>query len=268
MHPADTPISQSVPVDSAAAIHGANVRRGHVSWPAAVARTIHTFRRTIACHQEIRASLDHETSPAARSRHLQAASVAICRTLRVDVTVRGSAPTTPSIIVSNHLSYLDPLLVGRSVPTSAVAKSEIAGWPTIGSSLQSLGIVFVRRGCARSGAAALRKMMRTLADGVSVLVFPEGTTTFGDTVLPFSRGAFGVSRITGVSVVPAAISYDTDEACWVGDAHFLPHIARLHRLERVGATLSFGPALHPNDFEGATGLSNAAREWITSTDRR
>lgn len=244
------------------------MHRGHVSWPAAVARTIHTFRRTIACHQEIRASLDHEASPAARSRHLQVASVAICRTLRVDVTVRGSAPTTPSIIVSNHLSYLDPLLVGRFVPTSAVAKSEIAGWPTIGSSLQSLGIVFVRRGCARSGAAALRKMMRTLADGVSVLVFPEGTTTFGDTVLPFSRGAFGVSRITGVSVVPAAISYDTDEACWVGDAHFLPHIARLHRLERVGATVSFGPALHPNDFEGATGLSNAAREWITSTDRR
>jgi 1-acyl-sn-glycerol-3-phosphate acyltransferase len=97
---------------------------------------------------------------------------------------------------------------------------------------------------------------------VPVLVFPEGTTTFGDDVLPFSRGAFGVARLMRVPVVPATLRYESSEACWVGSASLLPHVIKLHRENEVRAALTFGPRLDPMAFPDAASLAAATRQTI------
>jgi 1-acyl-sn-glycerol-3-phosphate acyltransferase len=145
---------------------------------------------------------------------------------------------------------------------AAVAKSEILGWPGLGAALEDLGIIFVRRRDCLSGAVALRRAMRALDHGVSVLVFPEGTTTFGDEVLPFALGAFGVARLKGVPVVPVTLRYGQREACWVGDAGFVPHFVSLHRNQTISSELSFCDPMDPSDFLDAGSLAKAARRSI------
>jgi 1-acyl-sn-glycerol-3-phosphate acyltransferase len=182
--------------------------------------------------------------------------------MRVDI--RGRAPDGPCVIVANHVSYLDPLAIGWTLPVGAVGKSEIMEWPGVGEAVSDLGIVFVERGSARSGAVALRKMMRLLRDEVPVLVFPEGTTTMGKDVLPFQRGAFGVARILRVPVVPATLRYECDDVPWVGSASLLPHALRLHRHVSIRTELVFGPKLEPLAFGDAAALAEATRQCIRS----
>jgi 1-acyl-sn-glycerol-3-phosphate acyltransferase len=184
--------------------------------------------------------------------------------LRLNVHVRGEVPTRPAVIVANHLSYLDPLAIGQTLPVGAVAKSEIMAWPGVGEAVAELGIIFVKRGCARSGAVALRRAMRLLDAGVSVLVFPEGTTSRGDDVLPFLRGAFGIARLTRVPVVPVTVRYDSSEVPWVGNDSLLPHALKLHRHDEINANLMFGPSLQPLAFEDVNELAEATRQCIRS----
>jgi len=182
--------------------------------------------------------------------------------MRLSVCVRGPVPKGACIVAANHMSYLDPLAIGQVLPLSAVAKAEITGWPAIGEVLDELGILFVERGKAHSGAVALRRAMRILRNGVPVLVFPEGPTTCGQDVLPFSRGAFGIAQLMRVPVVPATLRYESSEACWVGSASLVPHLLKLHRHPRVDAELIFGPPLEPLAFPDASSLAAATRQCI------
>ena len=97
-----------------------------------------------------------------------------------------------------------------------------------------------------------------------MLVFPEGTTTVGHDVLPFSRGAFGIARILRVPVVPATLRYDSEDVAWVGDASLVPHALRIHRRHRIDAELIFGPGLQPRAFRDASSLAEATRRCIRS----
>ena len=106
--------------------------------------------------------------------------------------------------------------------------------------------------------------MRLLDSGVPVLVFPEGTTTTGHDVLPFSRGAFGVARLMRVPVVPATLRYDNAEVPWVGSASLLPHALKLHRHNEIHGELIFGPSLQPMAFADASALAEATRQCIRS----
>ncbi len=182
--------------------------------------------------------------------------------MRLRMQVQGQAPSRPCIIVANHVSYLDPLAIGQTLPVGAVAKSEIMRWPGVGEAAADLGIIFVDRGCVQSGARALRKMIRLLEAGVPVLVFPEGTTSRGEDVLPFSRGSFGVARLVRVPVVPATLRYASKQVCWVGKDSLLPHALKLHRFNQIDCTLTFGPSLEPMAFESASALADATRQCI------
>lgn len=182
----------------------------------------------------------------------------------MDVDIRGETPEGPCLIVANHVSYLDPLAIGWTLPVGAIGKSEIMDWPGVGEAVSDLGIVFVERGSAHSGAVALRKMMRLLQDRVPVLVFPEGTTTTGRDVLPFARGAFGIAQILCVPVVPATLRYECTDVPWVGSASLLPHALKLHRHALIRTELVFGPKLEPRAYSDASALADATRECIRS----
>ncbi|MEM9730535.1 MAG: lysophospholipid acyltransferase family protein [Myxococcota bacterium] len=200
-----------------------------------------------------------DRAPAARACRLQHGARRVAERLSLETRIYGEAPKRPSILVANHLSYLDPIAVAQAMPISAIAKAEVHRWPGIGRTLADLGILFVRRGDPAHSAVALRKAMRLLDAGVSVLVFPEGTTTWGDEVLPFQRGVFGVAAIKAVPVAPIALRYDSRDLCWVGDTAFAPHFLRLHRYRRMVAHLHFASAIEPGRFTRPEEAAEEAR---------
>ncbi len=131
----------------------------------------------------------------------------------IEVRTAGPKPTRPSVLVANHLSYLDPLVVASIVPCIAIAKGETQKWLLIGAGLKGLGVVFVKRGDAHSGAVVLRTVWRSLEQGAMVLNFPEGTTGDGGAVSAFRRGIFGLGRLAGVDIVPVRLRFTTMAAC-------------------------------------------------------
>ena len=123
--------------------------------------------------------------------------------------------------------------------------------------MRRLGVLYVDREDAVSGARVLREAMRSLSRGVSVLVFPEGTTTRGDQVLPFKRGSFGAAALAGVPIVPVALRYESANAAWVGDDLFLPHYVRTMSKPYTRVSVEFLP---PLSYARATSVSDLAAQ--------
>lgn len=158
-------------------------------------------------------------------------------------SVHGVIPSQPSLLVANHISYFDPVVLSSLLPLTAVAKREVGSWPLIGEQCKRFGVLWYERENALSGARVLREAMRSLAHGVSVLVFPEGTTTTGASVLPFKRGSFGAAQLAGVPIVPVALRYQHPSAAWVGDQAFLSHYVRAVSKRYTRVSVEFLPAL-------------------------
>jgi 1-acyl-sn-glycerol-3-phosphate acyltransferase len=186
-----------------------------------------------------------EDGPDLRSRAtvLQQISRALLRIHGIEVEERGMRPAGPALLVSNHVSYLDPVVVMASHPALPVAKDEVRRWPVIGWLCAGAGVQFVARARASSGAAVLRTMARTLQDGVSILNFPEGTTTSGRDVLPLKPGCFGIARAAGAPVVPVAIAWESESLSWTGDASFVPHYLQVAARQRIAVRLQWGDPL-------------------------
>jgi 1-acyl-sn-glycerol-3-phosphate acyltransferase len=171
------------------------------------------------------------------------------------VAVHGEFPDGPAIYVANHVSYLDPIVIGAQRGCAAIAKGEVERWPVLGPACGHLGVIFVNREDPHSGARALRRAHAALRAGVPVLNFPEGTTTDGTRLLPFRRGIFGLARIAGVPVVPIAIRCASPALTWTGGATFLPHYLRTAARRAPAVELTIGAAIRPGWFKSAGELA-------------
>jgi 1-acyl-sn-glycerol-3-phosphate acyltransferase len=204
------------------------------------------------------------TAPAGFAARAQRTARAILDVHGVDVRAAGTRPDVPAILVANHLSYLDPLVVGSVAPCVSIAKGETTQWPLIGPGLRALGVIFVKRGNPHDGATVLRSAWRALQGGASVLNFPEGTTFDGRELGPFRRGIFGLARLAGAPILPVRISYDDDRVPWYGGQTFVPHYRRLARVPRVVARVTFGEPIRPDPSDDAADLAGRARALIGS----
>jgi 1-acyl-sn-glycerol-3-phosphate acyltransferase len=119
----------------------------------------------------------------------------------------------PTLIVLNHVSWLDIFVVNAVLPATFVAKSEIRNWPLVGWLVSGTRTIFVERGSRHAVRHTNREILRRLAQDEPVAFFPEGTTTDGTTLLPFHASLFAVALPDGdhlkrsVSVVPALLRY-------------------------------------------------------------
>ena len=196
------------------------------------------------------------------AHRLAGALGAVGRSHDLVVTVTGAVPRGVALIVANHVSYLDPLAILPVCPALPIAKGEVASWPLIGPIGAALGVTFVARDQPITRVRALRRVHDLLAAGVPVLNFPEGTTTAGDTVLPFLRGTFGIAQRLGVPVVPVAVRYRDPASAWCNAATFLPHYVRLAGTPRVEVDLRFGTAMLPRAGEAPEDMAARARNAI------
>lgn len=167
-----------------------------------------------------------------RALWLQSSCRKVLACLRIACTVQGPIPAR-GLVVSNHLSYLDILVLAAAMPCCFVAKSEIAGWPFFGPAARASGTIFLVRASRASSRLVADEIARRLLLPAPVLLFPEGTTTDGSTVLCFHSRLIAPAVETGAPVTAVALRYsaagtvEERDLCWYGDALFLPHLWKM-----------------------------------------
>ncbi|HEX3764465.1 MAG TPA: lysophospholipid acyltransferase family protein [Kofleriaceae bacterium] len=200
--------------------------------------------------------------PCVAAERLSVALAAIARSHDIELQVCGDIPRGRALIVANHVSYFDPVLVLPLCPALPIAKGDVAGWPIIGGVGRGLGVMFVRRTEPMHRARVLHQVHRVLAAGAAVLNFPEGTTTRGVEVAPFWRGTFGIAQRLEVPVIPVALRYRDPTMAWFGNATFLPHYWRTVRRPRVEVSIRFGSPMYPRTGEPPEAMAARARGTI------
>lgn len=123
-------------------------------------------------------------------------------------------------------------------------------------------VIFVDRNNAQSRKKSREKISETLKEGISVIVFPEGTSYAGPGILAFKPGTFELAADNNISVVPVAIEYDDTSDAWVGDDTFIRHFIQTFKKPTVRVTISFGPILQDKTPES---IMHSSREWIEDT---
>jgi len=178
-----------------------------------------------------------------RAQWLHCSCRMVLRRVGFELGVVGEPPAS-GLIASNHLSYLDILFYGATVPCVFVSKIEVRSWPLLGLLAALGGTVFIDRKSAASTAEAARRIEDLLRAGVPVLVFPEGTSSDGSAVLRFHPSLFEPAVLVGAQVTAAAIGYSAVGAterdlCYYGDISFAPHLLETLQLPEILATLRF-----------------------------
>ena len=187
-------------------------------------------------------------SISARARWMQWWSRNFLALMHCTVTVRGQPPTA-GVLVSNHLSYVDVLVYGSIRPFVFLSKSEVRSWPVVGMLTRFAGTLFIQRE-SRSDVARLGPdMVPAVNSGVVVTLFLEGTSTDGQTVLPFRSALLSTAEQHGWPVSAGWIHYTlaggsvAEEICYWRDMTFFPHLLNLLSREKFDALVCFDEPL-------------------------
>jgi 1-acyl-sn-glycerol-3-phosphate acyltransferase len=172
----------------------------------------------------------------------------IVNVLGIKIHTNAIVPATPFFLVSNHLSYLDIVVLASQMDCVFIAKREVKHWPVFGLLSRSMDTIFIDRRRSSDIPRVNALIVKTLQGGQNIVVFPEGTSTAGAEVLPFRPSLLEPAANGNFPVAYASISYRTppDETpahlsvCWWGAMTLVPHLWGVFRLSAIEATLTFG----------------------------
>ncbi len=184
--------------------------------------------------------------------------------VNLHITKEGELPERRAILVGNHISWLDIIVIGQCLPAYFVAKSDIASWPVIGYLAKQGGTIFIRRGNKQHIKTTAEKMVWLLKQNSNIIAFPEGTTTNGDEVLHFHSSLFQPALLTRSAIQPVALQYQgaaKEHAPFVGDDGFVPHLIKMLSMDKIEVQLSFLPVIN-NSGKNRHSVSLEARDMI------
>jgi 1-acyl-sn-glycerol-3-phosphate acyltransferase len=172
----------------------------------------------------------------------------VLRLLNVSINANGPGPCGPFLLVSNHLSYIDIVVLASQVDCAFIAKREVATWPFIGQLATWFDTVYINRSRKKDLIVTMNKMHRLIDSGLGVVLFAEGTSTSGQQVSRFRSGTLELAARHQVPVHYASISYATkceersadQSVCWWGDMTFPDHFLQMLQLSGFEVTLTFG----------------------------
>jgi lyso-ornithine lipid O-acyltransferase len=204
----------------------------------------------------------------------------LCRLLRIKVRVIGvPVRDRPILFVSNHVSWLDIVVIGSVMPVAFVAKSDVRKWPLVGITAVVQRTVFVDRTRRHQAADAVAQILDRLKRGTPVVLFAEGTSSDGNRVLPFRSALLGAVEMAAahlpepLAIQPLAIAYMAQHgialgrqqrplAAWYGDLEFVPHIMTLVERTALDAVVSYAAPLTADGSTSRKELTGRL-EWIT-----
>ena len=190
--------------------------------------------------------------------------------LGVEVKASGERPSsTAFLIVANHISWLDILVLRSLFSTCFIAKEEIARWPVVGPMAREAGTIFIGRNSLSSFRETLSASRKSLHQKIPITVFPEGTTTTGDRLLPFKTGVFDLCTETGSPALPVSIRYETPgglqltSVSYTGDEPFFRSFGRTLREPRVVVRVYLSPPVFPEGKDRRT-MAGACQEAVAN----
>jgi 1-acyl-sn-glycerol-3-phosphate acyltransferase len=188
-----------------------------------------------------------KSSPeATRAKLVQLHARRILQVIKAQVNASGPVPTS-GLLVSNHLSYLDILVLGSLAPSVFVAKREIKSWPVFGWLTSLSGSVYVNREKRTHTGRAAEEIEAALHSGVLVILFAEGTSSAGKTVLPFKSALLEPATRHPHSLSVGLIQYEIDdgdvgeEVCYWKDMTLVTHLINLLSKRSVRASVKLAP---------------------------
>ncbi len=190
--------------------------------------------------------------------------------LRMKIARRGEPSTVrPTLFVSNHVSWIDIMVLGSELEASFVAKHEVDTWPFFGTLARLQRTVFVERR-ARKTADHRDLMVERLASGDSLILFPEGTSSDGLRILPFKSAFFSLAERRfddrPLTLQPVSVAYT--ELCnlpvgrrwsglfaWIGDQDLMPHLWRFLKAGPAVVTVEYHPPVTIDGFASRKALA-------------
>lgn len=178
-------------------------------------------------------------------------------TLEINVHCSALPPAGfTGLVVSNHLSWLDILVLQSVLPGSFVAKSEVRRWPVVGYLAQACATIFVDRSSPRSARAMVEQTASAITRGYAVVVFPEGTSTDGRSLGTFHANIFESAIRTGAPVQCLTLQYqDRATGAAATAAHFTGDMTLMASIASVTATSDITALVHLGDCIPAQGHS-------------
>jgi len=186
------------------------------------------------------------SSAAARAEWLQRWCRWHLRNLDITIKRRGVPPSN-GLLISNHLSYLDILVLGAAQPTVFLSKSEVRNWPLVGWLTRCAGTLFIQREQKTDVARVGIQFASVVEQGVVLALFLEGTSTDGSTLLPFRSPLLAPATEKSWPVTPTWIGYmladgsAADEICYWRDMSFGPHFLNLLSKRQIEAYVAYAP---------------------------
>jgi len=189
--------------------------------------------------------LSGQCSGCQRALWLQHTSRRLLRIFKTEFKTSGTIPKN-GLLVSNHLSYVDILVIASITPAMFVAKHEVKGWPVFGFFARLAGTVFVDRERRTHVGQTTSEIETALNEGALVVLFPEGTSSNGETVLPFKSSLLEPAARQTHALYASHIQYELedgnvgDELCYWKEAHTLvPHLLNLLSKRTIKAEVRF-----------------------------
>ena len=174
----------------------------------------------------------------------------LLRILNVKVTTKGTLPEAPCLVVSNHVSWLDIMVLGATMQTGFLSKDDVAKWPVIGWLASRAGTLFIKRGGGETSALSL-SIRDFIKQGNLLTLFPEGTTTDGTNVRQFFARLFAVSIDNKLAIAPVGLRYEQPngqldmDAPYIGEQSLFQNLVILMRREQTLVTVSFAEHIQP-----------------------
>ena len=177
-------------------------------------------------------------------------------------------------IVCNHFSYLDVLIGFALNPSVFVSSIEVKNTFFLGPIAQLGGAVFINRKKHDKIKEEIENLGKISSQGFHIFVFPEGTSTNGQKVLPFKKSLFRVAFQNKIQVLPICLEYkkinsqpfspsNRDRVCWYGDMTFGPHFMQLLSCERIEVSCSYLPPIDSSNFSNHGDLALSAFTLIS-----
>ena len=193
--------------------------------------------------------------------------------LNIKVTVAGDAGQIDeggTVIISNHLSYVDGLVLGSIFPVVFVSKREVKKWPVIGLWATLGGTIFINRQRKDEVGLLVVEMIKKLKEGANILLFPEGRATNGERMLPFQTAPLAAPLRNRSIIVPVTLVYtcvddnpvskgNRDLIYCYDDMDFVPHFWKLLSLRSIEVVVTVQPKIECSRYKD----NSAGRKKLT-----
>lgn len=183
-----------------------------------------------------------------------------------------------ALVVGNHLSYLDILILAGHMRLCFVTSVEMKETPFLGHITFFGGCLYVERRSKENLSAEIKEITRALQEGHNVVVFPEATSTNGEAVLRFRSPLFQSAIDAGAPVLPIAINYtkidgapvtlrNRDRVCWYGDMTFHGHFTDIITAKSIEVQVDCSPLMFPAPDQTSKDLALLAHQEVATMYR-